>query len=77
MSSSAGTMQTVSWLPSTALAATVKTREQQYGTDHRMGRIPVFRMKEVQALAEDLSFVVPLDSETLPGVNRAQAPVQP
>ena len=58
-------------------SAAVEAREEQHISDHRMDRVPVLQMEEVQALTEDLGFMVLLDSETLPGMDAAQAFVQP
>ena len=58
-------------------SAPMEAQKPQYSPDHCMDRIPVLQMEEVQALTKDLGFVVFLDTKTLPGMNAAQALVQP
>ena len=60
-----------------ATPAPMEAQKPECGPDHCMDRIPVLQMEEVQALAKDLGFVVFFDTKTLPGMNAAQALVQP
>jgi hypothetical protein len=60
-----------------ATSAAVEPREPQYVPDHRMDRVPILQMEEVQALAKDLGFMVLFYAKALPGMNAAQALVQP
>jgi hypothetical protein len=48
--------------------APVKAGQLQDGPDDGMDRIPVFDVKEIEALSEDPGFVVGLDSEALAGM---------
>jgi len=54
-------------------ARQLKTGQLQRGPDDRRGGIPVFQMKEGEALAEDLGFVFRLDSEALPRMQSPEA----
>src|SRR4029453_11498993 len=60
-----------------AAPATVEPGDQQHVPDHGMNRVPILQMEEVHTLPEHLGFVVFLDTETLPGMNPAQAFFQP
>ena len=43
----------------------IETRQFQYGGDEPLGKRKILDMEEVQALTENLSFVVSFDSEPL------------
>jgi hypothetical protein len=58
-----------------APAAPVKARQHEGYANHRMNRIPVLDVEKIEALAEDLRFVVSLDPESLLGVQASQAPL--
>ena len=59
------------------LPAPVQPCQFEEGSNTSMDRIPVLRMKEVDALAKYLRLMIALDSEPLPRVHSAEAFLQP
>ena len=57
--------------------APVQPCQLEEGSDTSMDRIPVLRMKEVDALAKYLRLMIALDSEPLARVNSPEAFLQP
>ena len=59
-----------------ATRAPVEPGQLQRRSNDRLAGIPVFQMKEGEALAEDLGFVVGLDAQALPCVQTSEALLQ-
>ncbi len=56
-----------------ALAARVKAAEAQREAHHRMHRVPVLDMEEIQALPEGLRLMIFLDADALSRMDLAEA----
>src|ERR1035437_5123406 len=59
-----------------AAPAPVKAGQLQHGPNDRMDRIPVFYVKEIDALTENLRFMVRFDSQSLPRVQPSETSLQ-